>query len=640
MTSVIAIEDFKGKFDAGEIIFFAGSGICYDSGLPTAADVLSRTAACTLPDLQESEMEEVEKIIGTIQPELFYETLISLTEGGSTTLSLWNSLCGVTQKRFGFKVGPNINHTAIVSNSALHRNPIFTTNFDTLFEDACKASAIPYCPYLPSQKNNDFFRDTRVRIVKLHGCINHSKSMLHTMTNITRKNLFWLDVLKESVRNKALCIVGYSGRDLDIFPTIKMLGREPTYCAKVLWINDFNNDYSDQASNECNALRIENKYPAEVFAEILPHLSVRSRGKPIAAIGKMLDDLQIEMDGDLGFTEDARRLMHGLVLSLISSHNKAGRVLESVYRGGGRGLTETQRARLYLGLVRNAFEAARFRDYYKYARFVENWARRECLDRKLARSVRVEALSDRAQAVGMLVPVNTYFLEGGVVLPVCTLLSIVGAIIPVLSMWLIARRGETEALSVRARQELLETRVRILATIQERFGIVTLVNVLQSRLVKSWNKLIKDSDDEGYAEGIANAHKFLARLDKTEASSYSHEQRTIHGLTTNVTGEILADRNEADNLKQQGRFVEATQLYNRMRDKAEKSGVVLSQLKALLGIADTRRHTVSRGAPLLTGKELKEFDELKDKVQGRLWKWHLARVRKVLVGEMSGGWAR
>ena len=68
------------KVNNGEIFFFAGSGISYDSCMPSAGNILSKTSEVFLP--QDDKFQNVkERIIFDennylIQPEVFYENLL------------------------------------------------------------------------------------------------------------------------------------------------------------------------------------------------------------------------------------------------------------------------------------------------------------------------------------------------------------------------------------------------------------------------------------------------------------------------------------------------------------------------------------------------------------------------------------
>ena len=103
---------------------------------------------------QDVEYESIRRIIlpnensYRIQPELFYENLLYIFNS-TDTLLLWKSLSPDYLKKFAYPVVPNINHLFIVDYSVKHNVPIFTTNFDCLFEEAANELGYEYEVLLP-----------------------------------------------------------------------------------------------------------------------------------------------------------------------------------------------------------------------------------------------------------------------------------------------------------------------------------------------------------------------------------------------------------------------------------------------------------------------------------------------------------
>ena len=132
---------FENKVKEGQAFFFAGSGISYESFLPSAGKVLLKTAEIFFPlGIEFTELKN--KIIQdennySIQPEIFYENLLYLTNT-LEPLKLWNICSENYLKKFNLSLLPNINHLFIVDYFVNNKVPVFTTNFDTLFEAASK----------------------------------------------------------------------------------------------------------------------------------------------------------------------------------------------------------------------------------------------------------------------------------------------------------------------------------------------------------------------------------------------------------------------------------------------------------------------------------------------------------------------
>ena len=81
---------FSDKIKKGKILFFTGSGICYDSGLASANDVVEATCNRYLEGMDDYN-ERVRRIIENVQPELFYSTMLEIYEDESV-LGAWKCM--------------------------------------------------------------------------------------------------------------------------------------------------------------------------------------------------------------------------------------------------------------------------------------------------------------------------------------------------------------------------------------------------------------------------------------------------------------------------------------------------------------------------------------------------------------------
>src|SRR5581483_12022238 len=100
----------------------------------------------------------------------------------------------------------------------------FRQKQDILFSDAC-------C--------KRFNKNPRGGILfKIHGSINHPKSMIYTIEQEKRLSLSKTETLQNILKDKILIVIGYSGRDFDICPLItskKVYGYK-----KVVWLRYVN----------------------------------------------------------------------------------------------------------------------------------------------------------------------------------------------------------------------------------------------------------------------------------------------------------------------------------------------------------------------------------------------------------------
>lgn len=274
------IDDLTNSLKNHNLFFFAGSGISIQAGLPSVSDILSATYKKYLPDIIKGDNiqgnkrkkdtggskaenalkngQSNEDFILSIQPELFYSTLIEGCNGNTEVLSMWQCMHPMVwkavekQNGINYHPEPTIEHYFITAYSWLANVPVFTTNYDTMLETACEYLDIPYEVLIFSDDPNCFVTvknridmkiatgstdrrhqdsqtkaERRLFICKIHGDINRDKSRFDasalktTMESITEKNKAWIDCLLGWMHEKDICFCGYSGRDIDYFPFIK-----------------------------------------------------------------------------------------------------------------------------------------------------------------------------------------------------------------------------------------------------------------------------------------------------------------------------------------------------------------------------------------------------------------------------------
>ena len=158
-------------------------------------------------------------------------------------------------------------------------SPVFTTNFDTLIENALLATGIPRKKVFPVIHKTDWetkFEPDQYRVYKLHGSIfdvhwqMHSRESLKaTLAQIAqgKGTLFRLEPWKRQVlefylRSYDLLVLGYSGLDdFDVLPTLWDI--EST--KRILWITHDSNRSPDQARIEIVDYKEPKSRPAETL---------------------------------------------------------------------------------------------------------------------------------------------------------------------------------------------------------------------------------------------------------------------------------------------------------------------------------------------------------------------------------------
>lgn len=219
-------------------VFFTGSGISVESGIAKVENVLKHTCHKFLAEFEDdyslvpkdSSLKDYKKVSRTdyickvIQPELFYSVLLEHTETNHV-LEMWNCLKQDHYTSF-YCPQPNIIHYFIVAYSHFAKVPIFTMNYDKMFEEACKNLGLPYHVYAGNAPDTSC--ESEVLICKLHGNLREnvgnkvtSKDIATTMPEISKENPGCRDFIKETLKTHDMCIWGYSGRDRDYFPFLQ-----------------------------------------------------------------------------------------------------------------------------------------------------------------------------------------------------------------------------------------------------------------------------------------------------------------------------------------------------------------------------------------------------------------------------------
>ena len=297
------VERFLNAFMQGNVAFLAGSGICFRPGVPRADEILDHTAQVFL-NLQSFDelpsrfrnlvqQEALRANIFTpsppaisIQPKVLYENLLLLSNDDPAILGLWETLCPSKWKN---PPSPSLTHYAIVAYSIRNRIPILTTNFDSLFEKAyASLSSRPKVDpevLVSSQARLDRLTApiNNVRIIKLHGTIGDedrcdTSSIQTTMTSIAVTNFDFLSYLGKIMTEKSIAVVGYSGRDIDLFPAIRNLSfRKKTI--PIFWFDRFDNEPTiSNCESLANVIKVP-VYPDDVFSQNYQQWSLRYLGR-------------------------------------------------------------------------------------------------------------------------------------------------------------------------------------------------------------------------------------------------------------------------------------------------------------------------------------------------------------------------
>jgi len=617
------------KINNGSVFFFAGSGISYASNIPSANMILKNTTKTFFP--QSVSANNVEEIVKNIQPEVFYELLISLTDS-IHSLDLWQSVMEAKQLEFGNICAASIVHLFIAKYSFKHNKPIFTTNFDTMFENACNHLGIPFYLYLPNDKPPT--TQDELAICKLHGTVQDKneafspESLWTTMTAITKVNQPWIDFLSEYMNSDHICIVGYSGKDIDIFPYIKNASensKEP------YWINDFSSDHSDYSSKSINAVRV-NLFPNDFLEEASDNLEISLTNLNKIDSRKMTDQenilsaLRKELRKLNLLNQAGKHLFFALSVSKIGHYKKAHRLLLHIEEKQFEQLSTNHQILLLLALSRIHHEVSLYKTCGVYAEKALDLIRKS--DGGVFR-YEVQARCLLSESKRMLIPNDIYqFSPENTNYPIEKLRVLLHFVSTTLLILLktISKELRNEKEKPDANHEFIEHQIRLIALIQSFAGnpLTGWPILIKEALSWFWKRIRKKSTLIGYPAGIANAQKFEFRLNQDSTSI--DESKNIYSLLTSSTGEELLLRNEAELFLKNKNYDQAIQKFSEYIKKARISGNRLNEIKGIIGFAKARK---DRGDyPVLTDAEKSRFSELYPKIEGKLWNEYFKSIER------------
>ncbi|AVB76291.1 SIR2 family protein [Methanococcus maripaludis] len=202
--------DFR-SMSKGQLSFFVGSGISYDSGLPSVNEFIKEIL------LKMVNQEDAERIL---KKDIAFEVYMEfLNNESAELLKVYD--CGI----------PNSNHVLMAKLAKQgFLGSIYTTNFDELIEKAMIDEGMvenrDYKVYRTEKDLENSLNDENIlKIYKIHGCISNVDSLKHTIKNVANQNNLEIraKVLEDMLYNDdSLIFMGYSFSDFyDINPIFK-----------------------------------------------------------------------------------------------------------------------------------------------------------------------------------------------------------------------------------------------------------------------------------------------------------------------------------------------------------------------------------------------------------------------------------
>lgn len=528
-------------------VVFAGSGVSTSppSSLISAhraASVFLRRAAVGVAEA--AEVDELLERRGVL-PEFIYG--LAERHFGQHVYDVWKSL--EFWKEYPGVFSANASHLAMIHIAARSHTPILTPNFDSFFESAARrlnlipqvAVATPGEPFQPAP-----ILPGSVAIWKLHGNAAQPETIFSSVRTLTRPIPNLHEKLREAVPKSArLVFAGYSGRDMDLFPVLAEIARVcptvwvdvrfgATHRARVLnpaaieVVAPFDavaRKYASFADDDRLAVAIRNTDAisrSTLHNQELPKLEWRVE----RVFKNTVDTLR---------DEAGRRLLFGELFINAGMSRSAVSVLESgLSKGGASSAQNSERARL---LAKAYWELGEFKSSEAVAksrlRRGVSPAEKDAL-RFAVTAAKVRALMPPSGLPGTAPPPRRRLL-----------LPIISAV----SSFLCAAFRATHAGRVPepTRTPLVEGWVehgiRIMAAFQLSLcGPNERVSRLTRRgLVRVWNALRRSAQHIGYAEGVGNSGRYLARL----VEDVGDGSRTAHEFLGHFLGVAIAHRDAA-----------------------------------------------------------------------------------------------
>lgn len=635
MSVAALVDDFQSDFRDKRLFFFAGSGVSYASNLPSAEKILEITSQAVIPDISDFQL----RVCKSIQPELFYEALIRVC-GDRRCLGVWKSLHLGTQAQFGCEAVPNDCHHTIVDYSFRARQPIITTNFDTMFERAADDLGIKYEVFGPKDSPPTSFDS--LAICKIHGSVEGNggqfsvESLWATATEISTFNFPWINFFHKLMESSSICFVGYSGRDIDIFPHIRRkIIETPDNVRRAYWVGKFSDtDPATARARDCTACMIDGFWPSELFARIgVTRTPSHCQGDADNAEEERkrreekFEEMFTALRKDLAREAFLESLGRKIFLSIIASHGVDYRESERIVTGVDvedvRDASKRMRALYFFQMARSAHERSHYLSLGHYG-WRALWNSMGCRDDA------IHALTILSESMRMRIPADGYFPLPPLLKLLVAFFSIITAlhfmiVLCFLRLLLVGRRlGD---LSPEARHSVIEHQIRCLALAQRMLGAMSASQhrVVNRLLRGAWRRIFDTSHSHGYAAGMANAYKFLYRIARDADHGPAGE---IYKLFSYRTGEELMRRNEADRALQAGDFQEALQKFDQFRSMAALSGNRLNEIKAYQGMFRARQ--CLGNARLASEEERRVYSALTRNFEGVLWRWFFRSVDRRL----------
>lgn len=590
--SGILIMNLSDRIRERKVVFLVGSGIStgYPSCLPSAKQLLSLSAEHYLP---EQRKHDIQQIIEFIQPEIFYQELSYFMS--QEALSSFHLLDCPNAK-------PTLAHFLIVALAHAASVPVITTNFDRLLEAAALdmgISAKVVGSEGPFSANSGNFE-----IWKVHGSV--GQPLLALMPQITQPNVDLLDALATIAQGKHLCFIGYSGRDIDLFPQIRQFaGRNQN-----VWVDPYPNAALEARARSIGAFPILKCKFEDYASQQLPHVFDEISAKGVDVINLQVDHsaeaetvvrtaIAAEMNrlSSRGrISPDESALLLGICLSRVGRHDSALSYLltQNVFRSASPGIG----SHAAVIMARLADFLSDYRGSEKYARYAARRLRAfACADKPQMLSLKVQTLHAFAMSKKMQMGPHLFYPKVGM-----TCRPNLSSALRVLALyiWFTFRIRLTISKATgisrfrRLRSPPPSSNVWILCAWNRFLDhktvlyalLITAVgrfSIFKVGVIKGLKKILIQAEQAGDTTIMAHTRKQLQQLGVYEGSDLEFVS-SAYELTVDDLNLALVHRNSGDEYVGHGELQSAAREYCRMLRLAVKCKSKATILKAYVGL--------------------------------------------------------
>jgi len=541
-------------------IVFVGSGVSIPppSSLPSAAWIVGlflkrfgeRVVPPSVVDALLARWPLPEYVYGTVE-RFFGPTVYEVW----TALDLWRG--------YGDSFSANVGHIAAVHASAAQSVPLLTPNFDSYLENAAALVGVRSTVSVATPGQRFSPRPARtgdVSIWKLHGTVDDPTTIFSSVRTLTSPIGGLATALGEAAPpDIRLVFAGYSGRDLDLFPLVS----RGTRAIEPIWVDlSFPDDHrsrflSPQAIPVTGSFDdVGRAYARLIGGDVAD--AVRAVDRRVSRLTASADaaglsaqiGAHIETIADRFRDVERRTLVIAELLINAGLLQDADRLLEPFTMSG---MLESERRRLR---AKALWELGRFRTSREVA--VHGLAARHAsASEKDVLSFAVAAADLRMRVPPRQLPGTASPARAGLVVTAAG-----WGWILVKGHRRLRRPGSIpEPARTPFVEGYLEHAIRILLGLQFAMtraeGSVGAVG--RALLVAAWRRVYRASIRVGYAEGIGNAGRYLARLGVSEPGGI----RAAHEFLGHTLGMAIAFRDAAQRSLREGKLDEAKAQFDR-----------------------------------------------------------------------------